>query len=231
MSGPGVQRQGVRRLRRCQYLDRRVGVASAPCPWRTAPPPPPRRSWGRSRTCPAARPPAASVQHRLQVDLPLELGLGVQRAVQVVLHRHRAICSRVVPYSYMCRRAIMACSDGKVAPNVTLPLLVRRRGLDLVGLSMSPDVGHLLRPADHHHVVHARGDGQIALPERQSAGCAGRLHPGRRDVVPGQAGIVGDERGHVLLLDVAPGGHVAHVQGVDLLAGRPWRRRPRPVRP
>ncbi len=112
----------------------------------------------------------------------------------------------------------MACNDGKVAPK-TLSHCWSAAELWMALDSVSPTSVIFSAPAHHHHVVHARGDGQIGLSHGQSAGCAGRLHPGRGYVVPGQAGIVGDERGHVLLLDVAPGGHVAHVHGVHLLAG------------
>jgi len=102
-------------------------------------------------------------------------------------------------------------------PEGRLPLLVRRRGLDLRGQHVAY-VGHLLRPAHDHDVVHARCHRQVPLAERQAPGRARRLHPGGRYVVPRQTGVVCYERPDVLLLDELPRGHVAHVQGVDLLA-------------
>ena len=90
------------------------------------------------------RPPWATLEHRVQVDLLLVLGLGVQRTVLVVLDRDRAICSRVVPYSCMCRRAIIACSEGTCAPNVTSHC--SSAADDWISLDyVVPDVGHLLR--------------------------------------------------------------------------------------
>ena len=73
-------------------------------------------------------------------------------------------------------------------------------------------VGHLLDAADHHHVVHAAGDGEHAHPQRGRAGSAGRLDLHRLDAA--QPDEVGDQRAQVLLPAQLAREHVAHVERV-----------------
>src|SRR3989441_12113317 len=156
------------------------------------------------------------MQHRLEGNLLLELGLGIQRAVLVILHRDgghlfpRRVVLVHVTAGHHCVQA------GERRAEHGLPFLVRGRRQDLPGLDL-PDVRHLLRAADDHDVVHPGRDREPRLQERDGAARAAAFDADRRKVHIRQAGVIGDERGHVLLVDELPRGHVADVHRIDVL--------------
>src|SRR2546425_302066 len=85
------------------------------------------------------------------------------------------------------------------------------RGLDLA------DVRHLLRATDDHDVVHPGRDREARLQKRDRPARAAAFDPDRREVHVRQAGVIGDEGGHVLLVDELPRGHVPDVDRIDVL--------------
>src|SRR2546422_890611 len=156
------------------------------------------------------------VQHRLEGDLLLELGLRIQRAVLVILHRDgghllpgRVVLVHVTPGHHR----VKACER---RAEHSLPLLVRGGRQDLRGLDLA-DVRHLLRATDDHDVVHPGRDREARLQKRDRPARAAAFDPDRREVHVRQAGVIGDEGGHVLLVDELPRGHVPDVDRIDVL--------------
>ncbi len=96
-----------------------------------------------------------------------------------------------------------------------LPVAGRSEGS---GRLVAVRVSHLLHPADHHHIVHAAGDGHHPPAHRRGARTAGRFR--RRRVHPAQARRIGHQRAQMLLLAQDAGQHVAYIQGIDALDTR-----------
>src|SRR5213594_1064325 len=156
------------------------------------------------------------LQDRLERDFLLELSLGIQGAILVILHRDGG---HLLP-----RRAVLVhvsrghhrVQAGERRPEDGLPLLVRGGREDLRGLDLA-DVRHLLRAAHDDDVVHPGRDGESGLEESYRAACAAAFDADRREVHVREARIIGDEGRHMLLVDEFPRGHVADVHRVDVL--------------
>src|SRR2546427_6389288 len=156
------------------------------------------------------------LQDRLERDFLLELSLGIQGAILVILHRdgghllpRRAVLVHVSPGHHRVQAGERRPEDG-------LPLLVRGGREDLRGLDLA-DVRHLLRAAHDDDVVHPGRDGESGLEESYRAARAAALDADRREVHVREARIIGDEGRHMLLVDEFPRGHVADVHRVDVL--------------
>ena len=89
-----------------------------------------------------------------------------------------ASCSRVVPYWYICRRAIMANSAGNVAPGAHFAAQIARARQNLGDLRRRLR-GHLLDARHQHDVVQPRRNRRHGVEERRSAGRAGRFETRR----------------------------------------------------
>src|SRR2546427_6388760 len=156
------------------------------------------------------------MQHRVERDLLLELGLRIQRAVLVILHRDsghlfpgRVVLVHVTAGHHRVQAGQRRAEHG-------LPFLVRGGRQDLRGLDLA-DVRHLLRAADDHDVVHPGRNREARLHERDGAARAATFDADCRKVHVREARIIRDEGGHVLLVDELPRRHVADVHRIDVL--------------
>src|SRR3989441_874405 len=144
------------------------------------------------------------------------LARRMQRAVLVILHRDRGhlFPGRVVLVHVTAGHHRVQARERRAEDG--FPLLVRGGRQDLRGLDLA-DVRHLLRATDDHDVVHPGRDREARLQKRDRPARAAAFDPDRREVHVRQAGVIGDEGGHVLLVDELPRGHVPDVDRVDVL--------------
>src|SRR5213594_309421 len=156
------------------------------------------------------------LQDRVERDFLLELGLGIQGAVLVILHRDGGHLLPRGPVLVHVSAGHHRVQAGERRPEDGLPLLVRGGRQDLRGLNLA-DIRHLLRPAHDDDVVHPGGDREPSLEESNRAARAAALDADRREVHVREARIIGDEGRHMLLVDEFPRRHVADVHGVDVL--------------
>src|SRR2546425_872866 len=144
------------------------------------------------------------------------LARRMQRAVLVILHRDRGhlFPGRVVLVHVTAGHHRVQARERRAEDG--FPLLVRGGRQDLRGLDLA-DVRHLLRATDDHDVVHPGRDREARLQKRDRPARAAAFDPDRREVHVRQAGVIGDEGGHVLLVDELPRGHVPDVDRIDVL--------------
>src|SRR5436309_899307 len=148
--------------------------------------------------------------------ISLELGLGIQRAVLVILHRdgghlfpRGAVFVHVSAGYHRVQARARRSEHG-------LPLLVRGGRQDLRSLDLA-DVRHLFGTAHDDDVVHAGRDGEPPLHARDLTARAAAFHADRREVHVRKAGVIADERRHVLLVTECRRRHVPDLHGVDVL--------------